>query len=117
MYIVLKDALIGGTLIGIISYLNEIYKNNINYPKITGFLIAAPIGYFLAVNIFLRNSAESARNYSIHMILGLIYTFLIVLFSIYLLKNKLSNIIPIFVFSMILIILFIYFKFEIYKII
>tara|TARA_Y200000002_G_scaffold245886_1_gene203412 strand:+ start:350 stop:703 length:354 start_codon:yes stop_codon:yes gene_type:complete len=115
MNVILKDSFYGAILLGGISYLNQIYKNNPQYSKISGFLIGAPTGFFLGLNIFLNNNIDSAKNYTYHMGLGIIITFFAVLITLYLLNNELDSI-SIFVNLIILIfILIIYFKFEIYK--
>ena len=52
MLIVLKDALYGAVIFGLLSFLNEKYKNSQYFSKISGFLVGAPTGYFLALLIF-----------------------------------------------------------------
>ena len=52
MNVILKDSFYGAILLGGISYLNQIYKNNPQYSKISGFLIGAPTGFFLGLNKF-----------------------------------------------------------------
>ena len=115
MYIVLRDALYGAFLIGGLSYLNELYKNNPNFPKITGFLLGAPTGYFLGVIVFLRNNIQDAKNFTYHMILGIILTFTVVTFSLYLLNNKLSSLIYLFNILVLILSIYFYFQFELYK--
>ena len=115
MFIVLKDALYGALVFGLLSFLNEKYKNNEYFSKISGFLVGAPTGYFLALLIFLRYNIISAQNFSYHMLLAVFTTFSIVSLTIILLNNGYRDIVYILNILFLIFILYIYFGFEIYK--
>ena len=115
MFIVLKDALYGALVFGLLSFLNEKYKNNEYFSKISGFLVGAPTGYFLALLIFLRYNIISAKNFSYHMLLAVFTTFSIVSLTIILLNNGYQDIVYILNILFLIFVLYIYFGFEIYK--
>lgn len=115
MFIILKDALYGALVFGLLSFLNEKYKNNQYFSKISGFLVGAPTGYFLALLIFLRYNIISAKNFSYHMLLAIFTTFLIVSLTIILLNNDYQNIVYILNILFLIFVLYIYFSYEIYK--
>ena len=115
MLIVLKDALYGAVIFGLLSFLNEKYKNNQYFSKISGFLVGASTGYFLALLIFLRYNITSAKNFSYHMLIAIFTTFLIVSSTIILLNNSYRDIVYILNIFFLIFVLYIYFGFEIYK--
>ena len=111
---VLIDTIIGGILLGFISYLSDIYKNNPEFYKILAFLWAVPLTFFFFINIASRSNKKAMKDFSIHAIIGIVLTFILALITIYIIKFD-KNIIVLFSFLFSAFFTFIYFYFKIYK--
>lgn len=114
---VVIDSLLGGFILGSISYLSHIYgKSQIHFYKILAFIWTIPFTYFIFLNMASRTNRKSLYDFSTHTLIGTAATFIIALIIIFMYKfgyNELTLVLISLILSIIITI--IYFSFEIYK--
>lgn len=112
---VLFDALAGGCLFGVISYLSNMYgKNYPDFYKILAFIWAVPLTNFYLLLISSRKDKTAMKDFSIHSIIGTILTIALAILTLMIIDLD-KNIIIIVSFLFAVISTLMYFLFEIYK--
>ena len=111
---ILRDALVGGILVGIFSYFASIYDSHPSYLNITAYLWGVPLFYFYLVYITWQKSREAMFSFTRHAVVGTALTVLAMLITLYMTKQPLYTIVAV---NIALLVLFIvvYFYFELYK--
>ena len=112
---VVLDALLGGLILGTISYMSNTYGDkHPNFYKILAFLWTIPFTFFLFINMASRNSKQSVYDFSKHSLIGTGLTFVLALITMYIIDYNVYTIIAFaFFFSIVFTIL--YLALEIYK--
>lgn len=88
-YEIFKDTLMGAASFFAISTLNQMFSDNNDFVRLTGFLWAAPLVYFFLVNMFSQRGKTALYEFNKHAGLGLIFTFLSLLITtIYMNENN-----------------------------
>jgi len=108
------DALIGGIITGGFSYLTGSYYESINYVKIIAFVYAAPCLYFYLLYVLSKDSKTAMTDFTVHAIMGTVITLLLMLFTLYFRKRDRTDLIIGNLLGLI-VSLFVYFYYEIYK--
>ena len=116
------DGIIGGILMSLFSFFiiksgqNKKYEDNIS---IFGFLWAAPLIYIYMIYVLYNNSNKNKmllKRFILHASLGTFISILFFSFTIFLINQKYNiNTIYLFNFLFISIILYIYLRFQLYK--
>lgn len=110
------DALIGGLITGGFSYMTSRYYESINYIKIIAFIYAAPCLYFYMLYVLSKDSKTAMNDFTVHALIGTITTIILMLITL-LFKNRERNDLIIGNLIGLIVILFWYFYYEIYKLI
>ena len=112
---IILDIITGSVLIGFISYFSLQFDENPEYLKIIAYLWAVPLLYFYFLYIIYPKGNEAIKSFTIHGLFGMILTFIIMIFTYYLLILKI-NINYIILVNILygLLTLFIYFYFKLY---
>lgn len=76
---VILDAILGGVMLGTISYLSNIYGKKSEYYKIIGFLWAVPLTYFFLLYIAMKDGKKAIIDLSRHALYGITLNILIIL--------------------------------------
>lgn len=82
---VLFDAILGGGLLGLISYLSNVYgKSSPMFFKILAFMWSVPLTYFFFINMASRYGKTPVENFARHAIIGTSATLIlsIIIFAI-----------------------------------
>ena len=87
---ILLDALVGAILLGVFSYLSQLYVDKPYYIRIIAFIWATPTLYFYFLYIASRNSKKAMYDFTNHGILGLLIT-LFAMFMTYLMASFKKN--------------------------
>jgi len=112
---ILIDGILGGILIGIISYLSNIYGDKPFFYKILAFTWAVPLTFFLFINMASRDGKKSIADFSKHAIIGTLLTLIIAIITLNVMHLTIDNIIIIgFIYAIIT--TFLYFALKIYDI-
>ena len=111
---VLIDGILGGILIGIISYLSSIYGDKPFFYKILAFMWAVPLTFFFFINMASRDGKQPIANFSKHAILGTLLTFIIAIVTLNIMHLNIDKIIII-TFIYAIITTFLYFSLKIYN--
>lgn len=111
---ILLDTILGGLLLGSISYLSNIYGKNPEFYKILAFIWAVPLTFFFLINLASRDGKKAIKDFCIHSILGLLLTIILALITIRIIKLD-NYIIVLFSFIFAVITTFLYFYLKIYK--
>ena len=80
-YEIFKDTLMGAATFFALSTLNQMFTDNNDFVRLTGFLWAAPLIYFFLVNMFAERGKTSLYEFNKHAGLGLIFTFILLLIT------------------------------------
>ena len=80
-YEIFKDTLTGAASFFALSTLNQMFSDNNDFVRLTGFLWAAPLVYFFLVNMFAQRGKTALYEFNKHAGLGLIFTFLLLLIT------------------------------------
>lgn len=111
---VLIDGILGGILIGIISYLSSIYGDKPFFYKILAFMWAVPLTFFFFINMASRDGKQPIADFSKHAILGTLLTFIIAIVTLNIMHLHIDKIIII-TFIYAIITTFLYFSLKIYN--
>jgi hypothetical protein len=111
---VLIDGILGGILIGIISYLSSIYGDKPFFYKILAFMWAVPLTFFFFINMASRDGKQPIADFSKHAILGTLLTFIIAIVTLNIMHLNIDKIIII-TFIYAIITTFLYFSLKIYN--
>lgn len=113
--IVFRDFLIGGTIVGIFSYIaNTSNKESDDLIKITAFLWGIPLIYFYLLFVVWNKNLKSAKNFTNHAIFGALITLFAMLLTTYI--YKIGKYPTIFVnFIIVIISVYFYLKYKVYK--
>ena len=111
---ILLDTILGGLLLGSISYLSNIYGKNPEFYKILAFIWAVPLTFFFLINMASRDGKKAIKDFCIHSIIGLILTLILALITIRIIKLD-NYIIVLFAFTFAFLTTFLYFYLKIYK--
>jgi len=116
---ILYSCLIGAFIGGISSFFLQNYEENNKSPwKSFSFLWSAPILLFIPLYISYTKGSNGSLDFLHHVFIGTIATLLAIIFTITLINFKVNNLLALvlnFIFSYILI--YIYFKYKLHKII
>lgn len=89
---IFKDTLTGAASFFALSTLNQMFSDNNDFVRLTGFLWAAPLVYFFLVNMFSQRGKTALYEFNKHAGLGLIFTFLLLLLTtFYMNENNLKK--------------------------
>jgi hypothetical protein len=80
-YEIFKDTLTGAATFFALSTLNQMFSDNNDFVRLTGFLWAAPLVYFFLVNMFSQRGKIALYEFNKHAGLGLIFTFILLLIT------------------------------------
>ena len=86
-YEIFKDTLIGAASFFTLSILNQMFIENTDFVRLTGYLWAAPLIYFFFLNLFHKRGVHAIEEFNKHAALGLIITFFVIIITT-LLMNK-----------------------------
>ena len=112
---ILIDGILGGILIGIISYLSSIYGDKPSFYKILAFVWAVPLTFFLFINMASRDGKKSIIDFSKHAILGTLLTLIIAIVTLNIIHLTIDQI-TIITFIYAIVTTFLYFTLKIYYI-
>ena len=79
MKTVIVDTLLGGAVLGTISYLSSLYGHLDIYYKILAFLWATPLSFFFFLNMASRHGRNSMVDFTRHAIIGTTFTIVVAL--------------------------------------
>ena len=114
-YEIFKDTLTGAASFFALSTLNQMFSDNNDFVRLTGFLWAAPLVYFFLVNMFSQRGKTALYEFNKHAGLGLIFTFLLLLITtLYMNEDNLKTL-AYFNFAATVIGICIYLYFQLYK--
>ena len=75
---VLFDTILGGGLLGLISYLSNVYgKSSPIFFKILAFMWSVPLTYFFFINMASRYGKTPVENFALHAMIGTSATLLL----------------------------------------
>lgn len=111
---ILLDTILGGLLLGSISYLSNIYGKNPEFYKILAFIWAVPLTFFFLINLASRDGKKAIKDFCRHSIIGLLLTIILALITMRIIKLD-NYIIVLFSFIFAVITTFLYFYLKIYK--
>ena len=112
---IFKDTLTGAASFFALSTLNQMFSDNNDFVRLTGFLWAAPLVYFFLVNMFSQRGKTALYEFNKHAGLGLIFTFLLLLITtLYMNEDNLKTL-AYFNFAATVIGISIYLYFQLYK--
>ncbi len=111
---ILLDTVLGGTLLGFISYLSNIYGKHPEFYKILAFIWGVPLTFFFLINMASRDGKKAIKDFSTHSIIGLILTMILALITIRIIKMD-NYLIVLFSFTFAIVVTVLYFYLEIYK--
>jgi len=111
---ILLDTILGGLLVGSISYLSNIYGKNPEFYKILAFIWSVPLTFFFFINIASRDGKKAMEDFCRHSIIGLILTIILALITIRIIKLD-NYIIIFFSFIFAIVTTFLYFHLQLYK--
>ena len=112
---ILLDALFGGLILGITSFLNQYYSETNDVVRVFAYLWATPILYFFFLNLFSNRQAKTIREFNKHAFLGVIITLIAMFFTHIYYESSRKMIIFLNLFYLIFISI-LYFSFGIYKV-
>ena len=110
---ILLDALVGAILLGVFSYLSQLYVDKPYYIRIIAFIWATPTLYFYFLYIASRNSKKAMYDFTNHGLIGWLLTLAAIILT-YLMVNYDKNIIILFNFIFLLLVIIWYFYYKIY---
>ena len=84
---VILDTILGGIMIGTISYFSNIYGKNPEYYKIVGFLWAVPLTYFFLLYIAMKDGKKAIKGLTLHALYGILLTLLSILIILRIINN------------------------------
>ena len=111
---IILDTILGGLLIGSISYLSNIYGKNTEFYKILAFIWAVPLTFFFFINMASRDGKKAIKDFSRHSIIGLVLTIILALITMRIIKLD-NYIIVLCAFMFAVLTTFLYFYLQIYK--
>lgn len=112
---VLFDTFLGGALLGLVSYLSNIYgENNPAFFKVLAFIWAVPLTFFFFINMASRYGKQPIEDFSRHALIGTALTFVLALMTIYIIDQSMDTIIY-FCFGFATISTVLYFALGVYK--
>ena len=111
---ILLDTILGGLLLGSISYLSNIYGKYPEFYKILAFIWAVPLTFFFLINMASRDGKKAIIDFSRHSLIGLVLTLILALITISIIKLN-NYIIVLFAFLFSIVSTFLYFYLQIYK--
>ena len=114
-YVIFKDTFMGAAGFFALSTLNQMFKDNNDFVRLSGFLWAAPLIYFFLINMFAKRGKTAVYEFNKHVGLGLIFTFLLVLITTLYMTDKNLTILSYINFAATMIGISIYLYFELYK--
>jgi inner membrane protein involved in colicin E2 resistance len=111
---ILSDALLGGGIVGIFSYMSSLYEEKPEYIKIIAFLWGIPLIFFYLLFIAWKNGESAAIAFTKHALFGAILTIVSMWLTIYMHKSGkyptiLANI------GLLSLYVIIYFTFKLYR--
>lgn len=114
-YTIFKDTIIGAGAFFAISTLNQMFSDNNDFVRLTGFLWAAPLVYFFFINMFSKRGKTAIYEFNKHAGVGLIFTFLLLIITtVYMTDDNLKTL-SYFNFSIALLGTIIYLYFQFFK--
>ena len=113
--IIFRDFLIGGTIVGIFSYITLLFdRNSDDLIKITAFMWGIPLIYFYLLFIVWNKNKQNAKDFTNHAIFGALITLFAMLLTTFI--YKIGKYPTIFVnFIIVLISVHLYLKYKLYK--
>jgi len=110
---ILIDAIFGALLMGFFSYFSQLYSENHYYIRIIAFIWAMPTLYFYFLLISSRTSKQAMYDFTNHGLIGWLLTLAAIILT-YLMVNFDKNIIILFNFIFLLLVITWYFYYKIY---
>jgi len=93
---VLLDTILGGFILGSISYLSNLYgKTNIYFYKILAFVWSVPLTFFFFINMASRDGKQAIHDFSLHSLFGTALTFILALLTLRIVEYEESIVITI----------------------
>ena len=113
--IVFRDFFVGGSIVGMFSYITHRYgRNNDDIIKITAFMWGIPLIYFYLLFIVWNKNLQNVQNFTNHAIFGALITLFAMLLTTYIYKlGKYPTILVNFL--IVLISVYVYLKHRLYK--
>tara|TARA_B110000444_G_scaffold215372_1_gene213216 strand:+ start:114 stop:470 length:357 start_codon:yes stop_codon:yes gene_type:complete len=109
------DGLLGGVLLGVISYLSGLYGKSYNhFYKILGFIWAVPLTFFFFIYLSSKDGKNAIKDFSQHTIIGTLLTLVCASILLFMLDYE-KNMIILFTFIYGIITTFLYFYYNIYE--
>jgi hypothetical protein len=85
--IIFRDFLIGGSIVGVYSYITHIFdRNNNDVIKISAFIWGIPLIYFYLLFIVWNQNVQNAKDFTNHAIMGTLITLFSMLLTTYIYK-------------------------------
>ena len=79
---VIIDTLLGGFVLGSISYMSSLYAGNGIYFKILAFLWAMPLSFFFFLNMTSRHGRVAMINFTRHALIGTFLTLMLCIITL-----------------------------------
>ena len=79
---IIIDTLLGGFVLGSISYMSSLYGGNGTYFKILAFLWAVPLSFFFFLNMASRHGRIAMINFTRHAVIGTCLTLFLSIFTL-----------------------------------
>ena len=79
---VIIDTLLGGFVLGSISYMSSLYAGNGIYFKILAFLWAMPLSFFFFLNMTSRHGRVAMINFTRHTLIGTFLTLMLCIITL-----------------------------------
>ena len=79
---VIIDTLLGGFVLGCISYMSSLYAGNGIYFKILAFLWAMPLSFFFSLNMTSRHGRVAMINFTRHALIGTFLTLMLCIITL-----------------------------------
>lgn len=91
---VLLDTILGGCIMGTVSYLSNIYgKESIYFYKILAFVWSVPLTFFFFINMASRAGKTAIHDFSLHALFGTALTFILALLTLLFIDININTII------------------------
>ena len=83
MYQILIDSVIGGSIVGLFSYVSSLYEERPEYLKIIAFMWGIPLIFFYLLFIAWKNGDSAAVSFTRHALLGALLTIISMILTLY----------------------------------
>lgn len=108
------DAIFGGLILGLASFLNQYYSDTTDVVRVFAYLWATPLLYFFFLNLFINRHSSTIKEFNKHAFLGVVLT-LIAMFFTHIYFEKSRKLIVFINLIYVFLVTFLYFALGMYK--